>query len=64
MQTPHALRFADGTRIVVWASNDELCDLSSLDELGQKCLMCKDEYLCFELSRCRDFLVRQEVQVA
>ncbi len=64
MQTPHALRFADGACIVVWAPNDELSDLSSLDKLGQKCLMCKDEYLCFELSRCRDLMTRHEVQVA
>ena len=53
-QAPHTIRFSDGSRIVVWASNDEPWNLSDIEELGKKCLRCSKDYMCFELSRSRD----------
>lgn len=63
MQTPHRLCFSDGSCIVIWASTDELCNLTSLEELGHRCLFCEDEYLCFELSRCRDLFIPRETLI-
>jgi hypothetical protein len=63
MQTPHRIRFNDGSSIVVWATADELNDLSSLEELGHRCLFCENDYLCFELSRCRDLFIPRETRI-
>lgn len=54
-QSPYTLQLKDGSKIVVWASIDEPAMISNIEELGQKCLLCHNDYVCFEASRNRDF---------
>jgi len=63
MQTPQRVRFNDGSSIVIWATVDELNHLTSLEELGHQCLLCENDYLCFELSRCRDIFIPRETLI-
>lgn len=62
-QSPHTICFNDGSKIVVWASNDELPSLSSIEELGWKCLLCNKDYMCFEASRARDLCRGTEIRI-
>ncbi len=62
-QTPHMLLFGDGSRMVVWASSDEHLSLNNIEELGQKCLFCKNDYMCFETSRNRNFCIAKVIHI-
>lgn len=62
-QSPYTICLGDGSKIVVWASSDEFLSLESIEELGQKCLFCKNDYLCFEASRLRDFCLGRSIRL-
>jgi hypothetical protein len=63
-QSPYTIWFNDGSKMVVWASSDELPALKNIEELGQKCLICKNDYICFETSRARDFCLGKAIRIA
>lgn len=62
-QSPYTLWFKDGSKIVVWASINEPATISNIEELGQKCLLCNNDYVCFQASRNRDFCLGTAIRI-